>query len=324
MAGGWAAGVTRARALRTRCLGPEGIREVAGAPSLDAALRHLAATSYRRDLTPDASLAEGQRAVSATLLWHLRVLAGWQPSTGAHAIRLLAADFEISNTEQHLRTLSGPEPTPSSPEPGRVHPPTEPYRLGALATAWPRIARTRSSSDLRMSLANSPWGDPGDDSPSAVATGMRVSAALRTAAAVPEAGRWAAGRLALLIGREVFLVGRRIPEPSARRVARLLGPRSLRAGSFADFRQALPTAASWALDGLGEAADLWRAEARWWDVVDRDGRALLGRSRFTSEPVVGAVAVLSADAWRTRGALELAARGGGSVDWPAEVSDGPG
>jgi hypothetical protein len=290
---------------------------VAGAPTLEDALRYLSATAYRRDLAPDASLADGQRAVSATLLWHLRVLAGWQPSTGAHAVRLLAAGFEISNTELHLRTLSDPETDPPRPF-------VAPYRLGALATAWTRIARTRSPSELRTALAASPWGDPGDDSPAAVATGMRVSTAVRTAAAVPEAGRWAAGRLALLVGREVFLVGRRIPEASARRAARLLGPRSLRAGSFADFRQALPTAASWALDGVDEATDLWRAEARWWDAVDRDGRELLSRSRFSAEPVVGAVAVLSADAWRTRGALELAARGGGAADWPTEVFDAPG
>ncbi|MGV9632379.1 hypothetical protein ACWDTB_38505, partial [Streptomyces sp. NPDC003487] len=103
-----------------------------------------------------------------------------------------------------------------------------------------------------------------------------------------------------------------------------LGGRAVRAGSYADFRQALPATAKWLLDGLDEAANLWRAEARWWDAVERDGRELLRRSRFGPEPVVGAVAVLSADAWRTRGALELAARGGGPGDWPAEVLDAPG
>ncbi|MEU2750032.1 V-type ATPase subunit [Streptomyces collinus] len=317
MSAGWVAGVTRARALRTRCLGAEGIGEVAASPTLDDALRYLAATPYRHDVTSVVTPAEGQRAVSATLLWHLRVLAGWQPATGADAIRALAAGFEISNTEHHLRALAAdPRALP------RPHFP--PYRLGALAIAWTRFARTRTPSELRNALAASVWGDPGGDSAAAVATGMRVSAALRLAATVPDAARWAAARLALLFGREVFVVGRRMPDVSTRRVARLLGPRAVSAGSYADFRQALPATARWLLKDVDEAADLWRAEARWWKAVERDGRELLRRSHFGPQPVVGAVAVLSADAWRTRGALELAGRGGGLGDWPAEVLDAPG
>jgi hypothetical protein len=50
---------------------------------------------------------------------------------------------------------------------------------------------------------------------------------------------------------------------------------------------------------------------------------MLRRSRFGPPPVVGAVALLSADAWRTRGALELAAHGGRG-DQPAEVLHAPG
>ncbi|KAB1141294.1 hypothetical protein F7R91_33295 [Streptomyces luteolifulvus] len=323
MGAGWVAGVTRARALRTRCLGAEGVREVAASRTLDDALRYLAATPYRRDVTPGATPAEAQRAVSATLLWHLRILAGWQPATGADAVRALAAGFEISNTEHHLRSLSAEEPGPASADERGVG--TErlpPYRLGALAITWTRLARTRTPSELRTALTASVWGDPGGDSPAAVATGMRISAAVRLATAVPDAARWATARLALLFGREVFVVGRRMPEVTAHRAARLLGPRAVRAGSYADFRQALPATAGWLLAGVDEAADLWRAELRWWDAVERDGRELLRTSHFGPPPVVGAVALLSADAWRTRGALELAARGGGSGDWPAEVLGG--
>lgn len=319
MGAGRVAGVTRARALRTRCLGAEGVREVAASSTLEDALRYLSATPYRHDVTPGATTAEAQRAVSATLLWHLRVLAGWQPGTGADAIRALTAGFEISNTEHHLRALTA---DPGQPGPQRLQPP--PYRLGALAIAWTRLARTRTPSELRTALGASPWGDPGGDSSAAVATGMRVSAALRLAMAVPDAARWAAARLALLFGREVFVVGRRMPEVSTHRAARLLGRRAMAVGAFADFRQALPATARWLLEDIDEAADLWRAEARWWDVVERDGRELLRRSRFGPQPVVGAVALLSADAWRTRGALELAARGGGPGDWTAEVLDAPG
>ncbi|MFJ8113330.1 V-type ATPase subunit [Streptomyces sp. NPDC096132] len=319
MGADWVAGVTRARALRTRCLGAEAAGQVAASRELDDALRYLAATPYRHDVTPGATLAEAQRAISATLLWHLRVLAGWQPATGANAVRALAAGFEISNTEHRLSELLA---DPRQPGTERLHPP--PYRLGALATAWTRLARTRSPSELRTALAASAWGDPGGDSPAAIATGMRVSAAVRLAAAVPDAARWAAARLALLFGREVFVAGRPLPDVTARRAARLLGPRAVGAASYADFRPALPATAGWLLADVGEAADLWRAEARWWDAVERDGRELLRRARFGPQPVVGAAALLSADAWRTRGALELAARGGGSVVWPAEVFRAPG
>ncbi|MFF7523009.1 hypothetical protein ACIP8U_07735 [Streptomyces pseudovenezuelae] len=300
-------------------MGAEGTGQVAASGELDDALRYLAATPYRHDVTPGVTPAEAQRAVSATLLWHLRVLAGWQPATGADAVRTLAAGFEISNTEHHLSELAG-DPRQLGTE--RLHPP--PYRLGALAIAWTRLARTRSPSELRTALAASAWGDPGGDSAAAIATGMRVSAAVRLSAAVPEAARWAAARLALLFGREVFVVGRRMPDVSARRAARLLGVRAVSAGSYADFRQALPATAGWLLEDIEEAADLWRAEARWWGAVERDGRELLRRARFGPQPVVGTVALLSADAWRTRGALELAARGGGPGDWPTEVLDAPG
>ncbi|SCK23948.1 hypothetical protein YWIDRAFT_05175 [Streptomyces sp. SceaMP-e96] len=149
---------------------------------------------------------------------------------------------------------------------------------------------------------------------------MRVSAAVRTAAAVPEAVRWAAGRLALLVGREVFVVGRRLALPTAQRASRLLGSRAIRAASFADFRQRLPDTARWALDGVDDAADLWQAEARWWDRLEWDGAELLRGSRMGSAPVMGAVAVLSVDAWRVHGALELAAQGGR----PTEVFAAPG
>lgn len=298
MGAGWVAAVTRARAMLSRALGGEEAEKVASAPGLEAAVRHLGVSPYGRGLLPGTSLADAQRAVTAALLWHLRVLAGWQPLSGASAIRLLASGFEIANVEDHLRTLTGP---------GR---PRVPYRLGALATAWPRLARTGSPRQLRAALAATGWGDPGAGTPAAVAVGMRVSAAVRTATAVPEAARWAAGRLALLVGREVFVTRRPLPRVSADRAERLLGGKAMAATSFADYRRALPPAARWAVDGIGHAADLWRAEGRWWDRLDEDGRTLLRGSRPGPAPVVGAVAVLSADTWRVRGALEGAARGG--------------
>jgi hypothetical protein len=301
---GWVAGATRAKAMASRCVGSEGVREVAAAPALEDALRYLEGTVYRHDLDPEGSLADAQRAVGATLLWHLRVLAGWQPRKGTKVIRLLGTGFEISNAEEHLRALSGTG----------LAEPSQPYRLGALATAWPRLARTRTPAELRGELTASPWGDPGADSPAALATGMRLSAAVRTAETVAEAAPWATGRLALLVARESFLVGRAMTRQSVRYAARLLGTRAMSAASYSEFRRHVPATAGWVFDKVDDVADLWRAEARWWARLEQDGSELLRRSRPGSAPVVGAVALLSADAWRVRGALELAARGGGEPE----------
>ncbi|WP_327426453.1 hypothetical protein [Streptomyces sp. NBC_01236] len=121
--------------MLSRCLGASGAQDVAGAATLDDALRYLGSTPYRHDLGSGAGLADAQRAVSTTLLWHLRVLAGWQPRAGAAAVRLLASGFEIANVDDHVRALSGADHSP---------PARPPYRLGALATAWPRLSLTRS------------------------------------------------------------------------------------------------------------------------------------------------------------------------------------
>ncbi|MEN1890732.1 hypothetical protein ACFY1B_38240 [Streptomyces mirabilis] len=301
--------MTRSRAMLSRCLGA-GAQDVAGAATLDDALRYLGATAYGHDLGSAADLADAQRAVSATLLWHLRVLAGWQPRAGATAVRHLASGFEIANVDDHARALSGATPSP---------PARRAYGLGALATAWPRLSRTGSPAELRAAMAGSAWGDPGGDSPAAVAIGIRIAAAGRTAAAVPPATRWAAGRAALLVGREVFLADRTLTLPTAHRAARVLGSKAVGAASFAEFLRHLPGAARWAVDGIGTPADLWRAEIRWWSRLRQEGLELLHGSGLDSSPVVGAVAVLSADAWRVRAALELAARGGGSL----EVLDAP-
>ncbi|MFF4650739.1 hypothetical protein [Streptomyces sp. NPDC001380] len=355
MTAAWAAGAARARAVASRRAGAPLARTLAAQRTLPDALRLLAATPYRRGLDPHAPPAAAERALHATLLWNLRVLAGWQPPAGAAMLRLLASGFEIANIEGHLRTLTAAGP-PAAPAPGPadvpgppgVRPPTvpapagpprgsppapppapaaplvpgalpapgapPPYRLGALATAWPRLARTRTPAGLRAALAASPWGDPGGDTPAAVALWLRTDAAVRTAAAVPAAAPWAAGRLALLTAREVHLHGRPLPEPAARHAAGLLGRAAPRAATLADCRRLLPGPARWALDGVDAPAGLWRAEARWWARLEHDGLALLRTRRPGPPPVVGAAAVLAADAWRVRAALQCAARGGVRTD----------
>ncbi|GAB1333863.1 hypothetical protein ACE1SV_04530 [Streptomyces sp. E-15] len=299
MSAGWVAGAVRAKALVSRCPGIDGAREIARGPTLDDALRRLATTPYAGYTRPAADLRHAQRAVSATLLWHLRVLAGWLPGGGARLLVPLAAGFEIANVAARLTTPGG----------GRAEAP-DPYRLGALETAWRSLVRARTPAGIRAALTASPWGDPGADTPWALVTGMRMSAARRTAAAVRPAGRWARGRAVLLAARELFVHHRSLPEPVLRDAARLLGSRATAAVTYREFRERLPSSASWALEGADEPGELWRAEARWWRTVGSDGAALLREGRYGPRVVVGAVALLSVDAWRVRAALGSAARGG--------------
>ncbi|WP_282703535.1 hypothetical protein [Streptomyces sp. CC219B] len=297
MGAGWVAGVTRAKAMAAGRAGTDTARALASAPNLPEALRALTGTPYRRGLDTRAGAAEAQRSVADALVWQLRVLAGWQPQSGARAVRLLAAGFEIENTRDLLRSPTG-------------GPPPAPYRLGALATVWPRLSAAGSAADVRAVLATSVWGDPGGDTCGEVITAMRLSAAARTAAHLPPAARWAAGEAALLVAREVHLTGRRLTAPAARDAARLLGRAAVRAATFAQYREHLAPAARWALADVEGPQDLWRAEARWWPAVDRDAQSLLSGARFALPAVVGAVAALSVDAWRVRAALGCAAHGG--------------
>ncbi|MFE6685874.1 hypothetical protein ACFVFQ_05280 [Streptomyces sp. NPDC057743] len=301
MSAAWVAGVTRARGLLSRSPGAPGARQVATAGTLEEALRRLAPFPYWRGLDAGVSLPAAQRAVAATLLWHLRVLAGWLPHRGVECLRLLAAGFEIVNIEARFRQLSSGAQEPS------------PYALGALATAWHRISRATGPEELRPLLAASTWRDAGGTA-AELAVGLRLTAAARTAARVPCAARWSAGRAAILVARERFVHGRELPARAGRPAAQLLGS-AYRAPDFRAYQRRLPSAAGWALRGIDEPADLWRAEGRWWGDIEQDGLQMVRRTRYDAIPVVGAVAALSADAWRVRAALELAANGASLEDF---------
>ena len=71
----------------------------------------------------------------------------------------------------------------------------------------------------------------------------------------------------------------------------------------------LPDQTAWALTGIDDIADLWRAEARWWARVRRDSAKLLVASRFTDGVIAGAAGLLAYDAWVARAALAAVARG---------------
>ncbi len=283
MTGGWVAGTVRAKGMARRTLGAEAARQLAVCPSLPEAQHLLGATPFRTAAEPGLTLAAAQHAVAATILWDLRVLAGWLPPDGVALLRLLAGWFEIANVDELLQALTG---RPGGPE----------FQLGALATAWPRLAAARSVAELRRNLAASAWGDPGGDSGADIRLGMRERWAARIASSGGQAAAWAAAASALLrTGEPGPPASTPVPDAgrSGRRVPGRLRP--------------LPTAAR-------PVAEPWQAEADWWRRVEADGLVLLRSAGPDSGPVLGAVIVLAADARRVRAALELAARGGAPVE----------
>ncbi|HET7519506.1 MAG TPA: hypothetical protein VFN05_17810 [Actinomycetes bacterium] len=299
----WVAGTVRARSLAGRRLGAGAARGLAASASLEDATAALAATPYRHGVRAGQDLAGAQRGVTLTLLWHLRVLAGWVPREGGRMLRLLAGWFEIANVDDLLQQMAGRQAE-------------EPLPLGALATAWPRCAHARSPAELRATLAASPWGDPGGEAAWEVQLGMRLSWTARLSR-LARVAPWASGAAALLVARERFVAGRELSATLHGQATRLLGRDALAATSLAELGQRLPSRAGWPLTGVEDPVDLWRAEAGWWSRVERDGLELLAAARVGAAPVLGAVAVLGADAQRVRAALEVAARGG----QPLEVLD---
>jgi hypothetical protein len=296
MSAGWVAGSVRAKALARRRLGAEYARRVASCESLSDALRMLAATAYGTNLRPDQSLAAAQREIAASILWDLRVLAGWLPSEGLRLLRVLGAWFEVANVDELLQSIAG---RPADAE----------FRLGALATAWPRLRQVAGNGELRAALAASAWHDPGGESTYAVRIGIRARWAARAAALGDPARTWAAGAVALLVAGERFAAGRAMDQAVMGSALSLLGP-AAQAATLEAMAAGLPSRAGWVLAGITAPADLWRAGQAWLARVERDGLRLLRTSGLDSDAVIGAVAVMACDAWRIRAALEIAARGG--------------
>lgn len=292
----WVAGSVRARHLLARRLGRQGARALASSPSLDAALAVLEGTAYGRRVRAGMDLGEAQRAIAATALWHMRILAGWLPSSGVGPVRALAGWFEIANVEDRLRYLAGRDAP-------------RPFALGALATAWPVLAAAQSPEDVRAGLVGSAWGDPGSVDPAELGLALRLSWARRVHAVAPEAAGWASGAVALVLARELFVARRPVDVLVAHRPPGV-GSSWAQASSLAAFRDLLPREAATALEGVEGEDDLWRAEAAWWRGVEREAGRLSGAAHMGRPMVVGCVALLGADARRTAGALEAAARSG--------------
>lgn len=301
MSAGWVAGSVRAKAMARRRLGRAATRELAASSTTESALHMLAGSAYGRDVRPGLTVEQAQHGVRAALLWQLRVLAGWQPRAGAELVRRLAAWYEIANVEEQFRRFAGEPADPA-------------YELGALATSWRRLATCAGPAQLREGLASSPWGDPGGDEPYAVSMTMRLIWAQRVAALSPLLVPWAAGAAALLFAREQLRSDRTLPTPARKAAAALLGRRALEATSVQELATAADPDAAWVLDCINEPTELWRAEAAWWRRVEEDGFALLRSLGHGPRPLLGAIAVLAADAWRVCAALELSDRGGSPLD----------
>jgi hypothetical protein len=269
---------------------------VAASPSLELAIDQLLHSPYVHDVRVGQSLAEAQRSVSATALWHIRVLAGWLPRRGAEVVRTLAGAWEIANLSLALASMRGA---------ARV----TPFELGDLATISRRYLSASTPSDLRRLLAVSAWGDPFTDEPAELLGWMRLRWGERVAAVVPGASDWAAGYLALEIARALFVDGRR---PGRRGwPVSPLGTGWENGTSIPDLARRLAPRARSTLAGVEDLTGLWSAEARWRSAIER--MALERQSRIrpgSAEEVVASAVVLGADAWRTRAALEVASRGG--------------
>ena len=308
MSTSWVAASVRARALAHRRIGGAGTRELAASPTLERALTVLADSPYGRDVHHGQSLPEAQHAVASTLLWHIRVLAGWLPRGDARFLRVLAGGFEVANVDERLREIAGGAPEP-------------PFRLGGLSTTWTALAGATSAEQMRTLLARSVWGDPGVDNPDGIRLAMRLAWAGRVSANVPRARAWAVGAATLMIARPHLLDDRPMPASTALLTTRLLGTHWQESRTLTGFVSSLPADARWPLESIDDPADLWRAEASWWARVAADGFALLRQPVGSPDPVIGAVAVLATDAWRVRAALEVATRGGISAPGGLEAFD---
>jgi len=293
---GWIAAGVRARLLLRRRLGRERARAVAESRSLGDALALLAATGYAVELEPAHSLEEAQRAVARSVLFHLRLLAGWLPPGGAGLARALAAWFELVNLEERLAFLGGAELR-------------QPFDLGALAIAWPAAAQAQTAAELRSAIAASAWGDPGGETAETVHFGLRLSWARRVLGAAPELSGLVAGALALLVARELFVAGRPVELLTGGAIP-VLGPGWETSRTLGELGEGLPERAAWALADIDAAERLWEAEAAWWERVEQEGERLARRPLEDRAVVAGVAALLAADAWRTSAALALADRGG--------------
>ncbi|XTR52295.1 hypothetical protein ACOM2C_01860 [Pseudarthrobacter sp. So.54] len=298
----WVAASVRARSMAHRRVGAGASRVIAAQPTLGRALSSLQESSYAERLRGASGLAAAERALQETVLWQLRVLAGWLPASGTALARAAAGAFEIANITALAHQLAGGAKAP------------EPYHLGALATAWPRLRSAGSVEELATILRATAWGDVGTAGTGSLRDALTVAWLRRLAAVAPPARPWCGAVCALTAARMLTVDGVRPPAPVRHLLRPVLGSSWEAAASLAEFTSALQPSLRTVLVGIASPKDLWHAEARVCAAVEKDGFQLLRASMPGPDVVLGAIAVLSTDAWRVRAALTAAAAGAGSSE----------
>lgn len=300
MSAGWVAAAIRSRSMAGHGVGRAGARVLADGSWADLE-QGLLRSSYGTGLVLPITCPEARRHCSALVVWNLRVLAGWVPSTSLDSLRALVGRFEIENVETHLRRLaSGSAPAPLD--------------LGGLAVAWPAVRSCSTPDDVRAALRASSWGDPGGADQVSVSVGLGISWARRVVRSVPGATAWGRGAAALGVARERLVFDRELSKAAARDVDRLLGRSWRKASSLGALVEVVGPEAAWVFADVSDPADLWRGERAWWARVEADAATMLDAPRPTRSVVVGAVATMLVDLHRVHGAIETAGRGPALVE----------
>ena len=293
---GWTAGVTRARLLLDRTIGPEQARA-----SLLA--RSWPRLSARSRAAPTVSACEPETSLPWPSAGSPRRCSGICGSSPAGCrpparalVRALAARFELENIDARLAALAGDGREPS------------PFELGGLATAWPRIEPARTVEEVGGAARRLGVGRRRGRSAAELALGLRVAWARRVWEAAPEAADWVAGGGALLVARELLVGGGRARSDAAAAAA---GDRRGRARRRLARRAAWRAAPARGL-GAGGRERPERAVASRAALVGagRARRARDAAARATRRSVLAAVALLAVDARRTVRALERRPHGG--------------
>ena len=340
----WVAATVRGRSMAQRRLGAGACRDLATRRDLPAAVEALSDSVYAAELASARTLQDAQLATRRTVLWQLRVLAGWLPASGTPVLRSAAARFEADNivslsaglqsgsslSDGSAAAAAAPAANPGTgpaaqaerlAPAGRFEPfqplePFQPFDLGGLATAWPRLRTADSPETLQAMLAASPWGNPGPADSMAETLPDTLTAVWlrRLASSAPAARPWAVAGAVLMAARLLLVDASRPTDRQISLLRPLLGTAWTEAGSLPELALAISPAAGQVLAEAEDPQELWRAEARLASRVETDGFALLRAGLPGPGVILGAVAVLAADAWRVRAALAASASGGGGSE----------
>ena len=278
----WVAGTVRARALARRRLGAVGARELARSARPCRGEVHAGPDAVRRAGWASRALAALQHQVAATLLWNLRVLAGWLPRRRRRG----AAGCSPAGSRSPTST--------STCARLRRHAPAEPVVHARRAADRLAAARRRPTSapQLRRRAGRSPWGDPRRRDDPRGDRELGPAARLGRSGswtACPRPRAWARARRAAAGRREVLLAGAAAARPVPRRAATaLLGPGVLAAGRTLARTSATAGHAArrrpLGARGVDAPPDLWRAEAAWWHRVERTPRRCCASPAFGPAP----------------------------------------